>query len=418
MSYTKQMLRMDKIQHKLNIDQLIQDDSFILWSLLPADDLEQTWIRDYLILYPEEKENIERARDKVRSLKFNRQRLSSIEKDSLKQTIKKDLIKRQKSKKIRLIWQYAAACILCISILGSLYLMNEESTLRNDENPFLTNIDLDSGQTEVELHLPQEKIQVADNATISINHQGNVNVEDKKIKNIELIDKEGNRKADKNNTKETRLNVLSVPEGRRSSLILPDGTKVLVNSGTILQFPEVFDKDKRVIFLEGEAYMEVAKDASRPFYVKTNQMEVKVLGTSFCVIAYKDENYQSVVLKEGSVSVEGYNAGKQIIKPNDQLILENGQMSVNQVNIYDHISWIDGILQFQEKDLGEVLRSLSRYYRVRFSYSADIESLKCTGKLVLFDNIDQVFQTLQKSLSISFRYEGEIIEVKNINNKK
>lgn len=408
---------MDKIQHKLNIDQLIHDDSFILWSLLPADDLEQTWIRDYLILYPEEKENIERAREMVRSLKFNNQRLSTTEKESLKRTIKNDLIKRQKSKKIRLIWQYAAACILCISILGSLYLINQESTLRNNENPFLTDVELEADQTEVELHLPQEKIQVADNATISVNHQGKIKVEEEEeIKNIELTGKEGN--ADENNTKENRLNVLSVPEGRRSSLILPDGTKVWVNSGTILQFPEVFDKNKRVIFLEGEAYLEVAKDASRPFYVKTNQMEVKVLGTSFCVMAYKDENYQSVVLKEGSVSVEGYNAGKQIIKPNDQLILENGQISVNQVNIYDYISWIDGVLQFHEKNLDEVLRSLSRYYRVRFSYSTDIESLKCSGKLVLFDNLDQVFQTLRKSLSISFHQDGDVIEVKSINNQK
>lgn len=417
MSYTKQILRMDKIQHKLNVEQLIHDDSFILWSLLPADDAEQTWIRDYLILYPEEKENIERAREMVRSLKLNNQRLSTAEKESLKRTIKNDLIKRKKSKKIRLIWQSAAACILCISILGSLYLINEKSTFRNDENPFLTNIELEAGQTEVELHLPQEKIQVADNATISVNHQGKIKVEEEEeIKNIELTGKEDN--ADENNTKENRLNVLSVPEGRRSSLILPDGTKVWVNSGTILQFPEVFDKNKRVIFLEGEAYLEVAKDASRPFYVKTNQMEVKVLGTSFCVMAYKDENYQSVVLKEGSVSVDGYNVGKQIIKPNDQLILENGQISVNQVDIYDYISWIDGVLQFHEKNLGEVLHTLSRYYRVQFSYSTDIESLKCSGKLVLFDNIDQVFQTLQKSFSISFHHEGEIIEVKNINNKK
>ena len=173
-----------------------------------------------------------------------------------------------------------------------------------------------------------------------------------------------------------------------------------------------------MIYVEGEVYLEVTKDASCPFYVKTNQMKIRVLGTSFGIVAYKDENFQSVVLKEGSVAVEGYKSGKQIIKPNDLLILENGQMSVSQVNVYDYISWIDGVLQFREKNLGEVLRSISRYYRVQFSYPPDIEQVKCSGKLVLFDNMDQVLQTLQKTLSVSFHRKGNLIEVNSINNKK
>lgn len=407
---------MNKKQHIKTVDQLIHDDSFILWCLFPMEESEHVWIDDYLTLYPEEKENIEKARQMVRSLKLNNRKLSPIEKESLKENIINDLRKFRKPKRMRLTWQYAAACILIICTLGSLFLITKENLFQErDILSLVDDVQFDVNQTEVELHLAQEKMKVSDNATILVDQQGKIKVTDKDINNLVATERKCTGEAKE---KGNHMNVLSVPKGRHSSLILPDGTKVWVNSGTVLQFPEIFEKEKRMIYVEGEVYLEVTKDASRPFYVKTNQMEIRVLGTSFGVVAYKDENFQSVVLKEGSVAVEGYKSGKQIIKPNDLLVLENGQMSVSQVNVYDYISWIDGVLQFREKNLGEVLRSISRYYRVQFSYPPDIEQVKCSGKLVLFDNMDQVLQTLQKTLSVSFHRKGNLIEVNSINNKK
>ncbi len=410
------LFKMNKKQHIKTVDQLIHDDFFILWCLFPTEESEQVWIDDYLTLYPEEKENIDKARQMVRSLKLNNRKLSPIEKESLKENIINDLRKFRKPKRMRLTWQYAAACILIICTLGSLFLITKENLFQErDILSLVDDVQLDVNQTEVELYLAQEKMKVSDNATILVDQQGKIKVTDKDFNNLEATERKCIGEAKE---KGNHMNVLSVPKGRHSSLILPDGTKVWVNSGTVLQFPEIFEKEKRMIYVEGEVYLEVTKDASCPFYVKTNQMEIRVLGTSFGIVAYKDENFQSVVLKEGSVAVEGYKSGKQIIKPNDLLVLENGQMSVSQVNVYDYISWIDGILQFREKNLGEVLRSISRYYRVQFSYPPDIEQVKCSGKLVLFDNMDQVLQTLQKTLSVSFHRKGNLIEVNSINNKK
>ena len=410
------LFKMNKKQHIKTVDQLIHDDFFILWCLFPTEESEQVWIDDYLTLYPGEKENIEKARQMVRSLKLNNRKLSPIEKESLKENIINDLRKFRKPKRMRLTWQYAAACILIICTLGSLFLITKENLFQErDILSLVDDVQLDVNQTEVELYLAQEKMKVSDNATILVDQQGKIKVTDKDFNNLEATERKCIGEAKE---KGNHMNVLSVPKGRHSSLILPDGTKVWVNSGTVLQFPEIFEKEKRMIYVEGEVYLEVTKDASCPFYVKTNQMEIRVLGTSFGIVAYKDENFQSVVLKEGSVAVEGYKSGKQIIKPNDLLVLENGQMSVSQVNVYDYISWIDGILQFREKNLGEVLRSISRYYRVQFSYPPDIEQVKCSGKLVLFDNMDQVLQTLQKTLSVSFHRKGNLIEVNSINNKK
>ena len=133
-----------------------------------------------------------------------------------------------------------------------------------------------------------------------------------------------------------------------------------------MQFPETFEKEKRVLYVNGEIYIEVAKHPQWPFYVKTNQMEVQVLGTSFGITAYDDEIFQTVVLKEGSVFVKNNQGNGQTIQPNQCLMVEKEEMTVKDVDVYDYISWIDGVLQFHEKSLQKVLNSLSRYYRVHF----------------------------------------------------
>ena len=181
---------MNKIQHIKTVDQLIHDDSFILWSLFPTEELEQVWIDDYLTLYPEEKENIEKARQMVRSLKLNNRKLSPIEKESLKENIINDLRKFRKPKRMRLTWQYAAACILIICTLGSLFLITKENLFQErDVLSLVDDVQLDVNQTEVELHLAQEKMKVSDNATILVDQQGKIKVTDKDFNNLEATER-------------------------------------------------------------------------------------------------------------------------------------------------------------------------------------------------------------------------------------
>lgn len=402
----EKQIKMEKHDLKKTIDQWIHDDRFILWSLLPSENKEDTRIDEYLALYPEEKENLEKARQIVRSLKLSSMEISADDRKALGKRIATNWEKRRQPGQHRLLWRYAAACLLAIgSLLTSFYLMNEKRNAASAPNFPHADLHVEASQTEVELHVAEKKIQVADKAVIRVTRQGRVEVAASDIQTETTAVSAGNKAS-------TAMNVLSVPKGRRSSLILSDGTKIWVNSGSMLQFPEVFERDKRMIYVEGEIYLEVAKDKNRPFFVKTNRMEVEVLGTSFGVTAYKDEMRQAVVLKEGRVAVEAYEAGRHAIQPNDLFRLENGRTSVCQVDTYDYLSWIDGILQFHEKSLGEVLRRLSRYYRVEFAYPPEIEQLKCSGKLVLFENIEQVLQTLEQTLSLSFEQKAGGIEVK------
>ena len=132
-------------------------------------------------------------------------------------------------------------------------------------------------------------------------------------------------------------------------------------------------------------------------------MDIRVLGTSFCVTAYQDEEAQSVVLKEGLVAVNDRNGTEQKITPDEMLVLSQDQMTVKEVDPYNYISWIDGILQFKERNLGQILDQLSRYYRITFNCPEELESFKCSGKLVLFDDIHQVLNTLKTSLPFPTR---------------
>ena len=237
---------MEELRHRKNIDQLLHDKSFILWCLFPTEESDKQWKENYLSLYPEEAETLMLAREKVCRLKFNHVRLAFAEKTALKKRILDNYEKHRKPKYIRLSWLFAAACLLIFCFLGSLYLQYQEVSNVELSTSVLADVKVDPEQKEVELHLSKEKIQVTDNSTISVDKKGNVQVAEIEIKSIDRKQHSEQEKEDEH------LNMLSVPNGRRSSLILSDGTKVWINSGTVLQFPETFEKEKRVLYVNGE----------------------------------------------------------------------------------------------------------------------------------------------------------------------
>lgn len=311
---------------------------------------------------------------------------------------KRNIIDRREKKKERIIFMYlSAACILLFILFYPLYKMNYYDT---DKQIILAeNEIIDDTQTEIELRLGKnEVIQVPNNTKIKIQKRGSIDLENESVQTIDNIEDADNEE-----------NVLKVPYGRRSYITLSDSTKIWVNSGTVLRFPQQFEADKREIFVEGEIFLEVKKDSKRPFYVKTSEMDIRVLGTSFCVTAYPEEDRQVVVLKEGLINVEDKEGNNQKVTPNNMLTLENKEMRVQEVNPSYYISWIDGVLIFKERDLGCILEQLSRYYRISFECSDELKSIKCSGKLVLFDEIDSVMNTLKSTLDISYTKSKDVI---------
>lgn len=163
--------------------------------------------------------------------------------------------------------------------------------------------------------------------------------------------------------------------GQTSSVALEDGTRVSLNAGSSLLYPESFNRKKsRIVYLSGEGNFNVAKDPSRPFIVKTAYMDVQALGTSFCVQSYTGEHTVRATLKEGKVKVSVPAAGEKsyILEPGMQLIYRPSGKSVAlaRVDAEKVMSWEDGFLSFSNASFSEIITALERRFDVSVSYSS------------------------------------------------
>ncbi len=171
-----------------------------------------------------------------------------------------------------------------------------------------------------------------------------------------------------------------VPPAKQSRLNLPDGTKVWVNSETIIKYSNRFNLSERNIYLTGEAYFEVTKNKDLPFCVISNGAKIKVVGTKFNVKGYTDENKVETVLVEGKVELSrvGDKSGGTIeLRPGDKAILDltTSKVAISREDIVDDIAWKDGKLIFRNSPLEEVCKILSRHYNVEIILSDDTEML-------------------------------------------
>lgn len=199
------------------------------------------------------------------------------------------------------------------------------------------------------------------------------------------------------------INRLIVPGGRRSSLLLPDGSRLWANAGSEVAFPSEFAADRREIFVDGEIYIEVAADAARPFYVTTESLSVRVLGTKFGIADYRGDDARSVVLVSGSVEVE-MPALRQKMRliPNECLTYEGAGFDVRTVDCSEYVSWRNGWLQNNRTPFRALVARLAKYYNVQLCFEEALGDVECTGKFMLHNDFEVVVQSLCISLGIRF----------------
>lgn len=161
------------------------------------------------------------------------------------------------------------------------------------------------------------------------------------------------------------LNTIHVPYGKRSILILSDGSKVHLNSGSSLVYPTEFTADKREVYLEGEAFFEVSKEADHKFIVRTAYKSVEVLGTQFNVSIDKASNKFETVLVTGSIALEN-NTGKIELVPNQYYgyTSDSGEEVLKTVDVNNYISWINGKLKFTREPLFKVIDKIEKSYNI------------------------------------------------------
>ncbi len=209
---------------------------------------------------------------------------------------------------------------------------------------------------------------------------------------------------------------VEVPRGAKRLLVLPDSTRVWINSECTLRYPEHFVGKTRTVYLVGEAYFEVTKDAKHPFIVSTPEMNVKVLGTGFNVSAYPAKQV-SVTLVHGSILAYHVNANgnesKVILSPGERSVFKTKKnvFTVNKVDTRIYTAWKDGNLVFKDTPLSEVMKRINRWYNVdmvandktieQFNYTVNFEK----------DSLPVVLKLLKEMTPIRFTVSGNRIFV-------
>ncbi len=237
------------------------------------------------------------------------------------------------------------------------------------------------------------------------------------------------------------INEISVNPGAKTSLKLPDGSKVWVNSGSRLSYPETFQGNTREVFLEGEAYFDIIRDPSHPFIVHTSGIDVKVLGTAFNVKAYESEPTIEATLVHGMIEVSKVNqpnASKVILKPHEKLIFNKyavGKNEEKELRVTDRnalllenarpaiiiaplpksiadsaiieTSWVYNRLSFEEEKLEDLAVKMERWFNVNITLNYEsIKTYRLTGSFQ-DETIEEALKELQYLVSFSYKLNGK-----------
>lgn len=204
-------------------------------------------------------------------------------------------------------------------------------------------------------------------------------------------------------------NQLVVPYGKRSSLILADGTKIWVNAGTRVVYPVVFNEKFREIYVDGEVYAAIAPDKNKPFVLRTKEMDVRVLGTELNITAYETDSTRRVVLIEGSVEVISHGQqDNRTLTPSQMFYASNHESYVRTVDVDYYISWKEGRYLFKDERLSSILKRLSRYYDIKIAYEAGFPDVVCSGGLDLKDNVERVLEGVCESTPVSYEWKNNM----------
>jgi transmembrane sensor len=201
-------------------------------------------------------------------------------------------------------------------------------------------------------------------------------------------------------------NTMITPKGRQYQVILPDGTKVWLNAASSLTYPTAFTGRERKVKIIGEAYFEVAKNENMPFIVNIgDEAGVEVLGTSFNVNAYKDGGHIDATLVEGLIRVTG-GADKKLVKPGEQARISSSISIIKNADIDKALAWKNGIFNFEEVGLREMMMQIERWYDIQVIYAPNVPDVKFFGKMSRKADLATVLEAL-KGFGLHYEMKSE-----------
>ncbi len=294
-----------------------------------------------------------------------------------------------------------AAIIIVVITLGGIWFSGESGLL----SPWVAQInDLAPGGSKAVLTLSDESKIILDSvANGVIATEENVTI-------IKTSDGRINYVTTGRSKSRHHYNTVTTPLGGEYQLTLPDSTIVWLNSESAIRLPLYFADNQRRVEIVGEAYFEVKSDATKPFHVVVGDLEIEVLGTSFNIRAYADENKIETTLVEGSL---------KIISGNTENLIQPGQRAVSELTgdltIYDNaeiesiIAWKNGLFIFNSSSIEEIMFQISKWYNVEIVYSGKITSDTFSGRINRNSPVSGVLAIMEEA-GIEFKiYENKIV---------
>ena len=299
-------------------------------------------------------------------------------------------------------WRYAAAAIILIFGFGALYKFQSKSVSQHITATPAVVRDVAPGGNRAVLTLADGSTIILDSAANGVlAKQGSTEVSKKE--NGQLV---YNSQKQDNNQAMNQMNMLSTPKGGQYQIVLPDGSKVWLNSSSSIKFPAIFSTNERKVEVSGEVYFEVVKDSHKPFKVSFEDTQIEVLGTSFNVMAYKDEAFSRTTLVEGSVSLTNKNNNKRLRPGQQASVGSSGKITTEEVDIDEATAWKRGLFYFRDASISEVMKKASRWYDIEIEYQGPVPVRQFTGKVSMDVNISELLLML-KYAGVNCRIENK-----------
>ena len=321
------------------------------------------------------------------------------------------VLKRIKRERVRQIgfrywWKYAALFILPLSV--ALVLWQGMKNEAEEEHRQFSAVSRPGGERAI-LKLYNGKTVVLDSTMKSslIAHEANVRIEMDSNHLLRYSSHDSIEMANDN-----KNNELIIPKGGEYQVVLADGTKVWLNSASRLIYPQSFMGKERRVVLSGEAFFDVTHDAERPFVVETSRMNVKVLGTRFNVNDYDDNEEVSTTLVNGSVEIVSGDQQAFRLVPGEQAYGKENELENREVTVRLHTYWIDGKFLFNNTELEEIAKQISRWYDVEIFFSSEsVKKVRFTGAIVKFKPLEDLVRMIESTSQVRFSVKGRTIVI-------